>query len=124
VPVPDTGAASTDLRQFARSLVDILTSDAGRAVASALFSDAARAPQVARIKQDLFAQRHKLAALIAERVIRRGELPADTDPRELIGLTAAPLYYRFLVTGEPIDYSVADRAAAALGAARAGTCIS
>jgi AcrR family transcriptional regulator len=125
VPVPDTGAAGTDLRQFARSIVDILTSDAGRAVASALFSDAARTPQVARIKRDLFAERHKVAAPIAERAIRRGELPPGTDARELIGLTVAPLYYRLLVTGEPIDYAVADRAAAAaLAAARAGTCTS
>jgi AcrR family transcriptional regulator len=123
VPVPDTGAVDTDLRQFARSIVDILTSDAGKAAAPALFSDAARVPQIAQIKQDLFAGRHKLAAPIAERAIRRGELPADTDPREVIGLAAAPIYYRLLVTGEPIDYAVADRAAAAaLAAARAGAC--
>ena len=46
---------------------------------------------------------------------------ADTDPRELIGLVAAPIYYRLLVTDEPINPAVADRAAvAALAAARAG----
>jgi AcrR family transcriptional regulator len=98
VPVPDTGAVGTDLRQFARSIVDILTSDLGRAAASALFSDATRAPQVAEIKRALLAGRHKLAAPIAERAIQRGELPAGTDPRELIGLAVAPIYYRLLVT--------------------------
>jgi AcrR family transcriptional regulator len=125
VRVPDTGSIDTDLREFARSIATILTSTAGSAAARALFSGAANSPQLAAIKRDLFAERHKLAAPIAERAIRRGELPADTDPRELIGLTAAPLYYRFLVTGEPIDPTIADRAAAAaLAAARAGTCTS
>jgi AcrR family transcriptional regulator len=123
VPVPDTGAIDTDLREFARSIATILASSAGSAAARALFSDAARSPQIAEVKRNLFAERHKLAAPLVERAIHRGELPADTDPRELIGLTAAPLYYRFLVTGEPVDHAVADRAAAAaLAAARAGTC--
>jgi hypothetical protein len=125
VPVPDTGSIDTDLREFARSIATTLTSSAGSAAARALFAGAASSPRLAEIKRNLFAGRHKLAAPIAERAIRRGELPASTDPRELIGLTAAPLYYRFLVTGEPIDYAVADRAAvAALAAARAGTCTS
>lgn len=123
VPVPDTGAIETDMRQFTRAIVDILTSDMGTAAGPVLFSDAARIPQIAQIKRDLFARRHELAAPIAERAIQRGELPADTDPRELIGLAAAPIYYRLLVTGEPIDHTVADRAAAAaVAAARAGTC--
>ncbi|MEU6772242.1 hypothetical protein [Streptomyces sp. NPDC046759] len=31
--------------------------------------------------------------------------------RELVGLVAAPLHYRLLVTGETIGHEVADRAA-------------
>ncbi|MCW2870677.1 TetR/AcrR family transcriptional regulator [Actinacidiphila oryziradicis] len=120
VPVPDTGAIETDLREYARSIVDILTSDVGVIAVAVLFSDAARVPEVAEVKRNLFAERHRLAAPIVERAIQRGELPADTDPRELIGLVAAPIYYRLLVTGEPIDRAVGDRAAlAALAAAPA-----
>jgi AcrR family transcriptional regulator len=120
VPVPDTGAIETDLCEFARSIVDVLTSDAGAIVVAVLFSDAARAPEVAEVKRNLFAERQRLAAPIVERAIQRGELPPDTDPHELIGMVAAPIYYRLLVTGEPIDRAVGDRAAlAALAAARA-----
>jgi AcrR family transcriptional regulator len=121
VLTPDTGSIETDLREFARWIVDVLTSDIGTAVVSVLFSDAGRLPEIAKIKREIFVERHKLAAPIVERAITRGELPADTDPRELIGLVAAPIYYRLLVTDEPINPAVADRAAvAALAAARAG----
>ncbi|MFI1918407.1 TetR-like C-terminal domain-containing protein [Nocardia sp. NPDC020380] len=55
--------------------------------------------------------------------IAHGQLPADTDVRELVGLVTAPIYYRLLVTGEPIDRAVADRATTnALIAVRAGGC--
>jgi AcrR family transcriptional regulator len=119
-PVPDTGAIETDLREYARSIVDVLTSDVGAIAVGVLFSDAARVPEVAEVKRNLIAERHRLAAPIVERAIQRGELPADTDPHELIELVAAPIYYRLLVTGEPIDRAVGDRAAlAALAAAHA-----
>lgn len=123
-PLPDTGSIETDLRDFARWIVDVLTSHIGAAAVSVLFSDAGRLPEIATIKRDLFVERHKLAAPIVERAIKRGELPLDTDSRELIGLVAAPIYYRLLVTGEPINPAVADRAAvAALAAARAGALV-
>ena len=54
-------------------------------------------------------------------VIARGELPADTDPAELVRTLVAPIYLRLLVTAEPIDTTTADNAAkVALAAARAG----
>jgi AcrR family transcriptional regulator len=121
VLTPDTGSIETDLREFARWIVDVLTGDVGVAAVSVLFSDAGRLPEIAEIKRELFVERHKLAAPMVERAIKRGELPVGTDSRELIGLAAAPIYYRLLVTSEPINSAVADRAAvAALAAARAG----
>src|SRR5450755_766517 len=53
--------------------------------------------------------------------IARGELPADTDPAELVRTLLAPIYLRLLVTAEPIDRTTADNAAkVALAAARGG----
>ena len=50
-----------------------------------------------------------------------GELPAGTDPAELVRTLLAPIYLRLLVTAEPIDRTTADNAAkVALAAARAG----
>jgi AcrR family transcriptional regulator len=124
-PLPATGSIEEDLRSFGRLLVDFLTNDSS-AVAGmvrALFSDAAREPQIAELKRTFFAGRHREAASMVDAAIKQGELPADTDSRELVGMVAAPIYYRKLVTEEPLNYGIADQAAAtALIAVRAGAC--
>ncbi|MEU9378869.1 TetR-like C-terminal domain-containing protein [Streptomyces sp. NPDC048255] len=54
------------------------------------------------------------------RAVERGELPADTDPAELLKALAAPLYFRLVFTDEPVDEVTAERAVrVALAAARA-----
>ncbi|WP_307808129.1 TetR/AcrR family transcriptional regulator [Streptomyces oryzae] len=51
----------------------------------------------------------------------RGEVPADTDPEQVVRAVSAPLYYQLLTTGTPLDQAAAERAArAAYDAARAG----
>jgi hypothetical protein len=60
-------------------------------------------------------------SVIVNRAIERGELPAGTDPAAFMHAMSAPLYYRLLVTCEPVTERDADLgAAAALAAARAG----
>ncbi|MFE1163437.1 TetR-like C-terminal domain-containing protein, partial [Streptomyces sp. NPDC058829] len=60
----------------------------------------------------------------ARQAVERGELPGGTDAREVIRAVSAPLYYRLLTTGEPLDEAAADRAAAAAAAAaRAGAFV-
>jgi len=124
-PLPATGSIEEDLRSFGRLLVDFLTNDSSAVAGTvrALFSDAAREPQIAQLKRTFFAGRHREAANMVDAAIKQGELPADVDSRELVGLVAAPIYYRKLVTEEPLDHGIADRAAAtALIAVRAGAC--
>ncbi|HEX2400986.1 MAG TPA: TetR/AcrR family transcriptional regulator [Mycobacterium sp.] len=121
VPIPDTGAVATDLREHARALVRWLTSPIGRAVMGATLSDAARVPELADVNRRYFDDRFRRAGPVVAHAIARGELPADTDPAELVKAMIAPIYLRFLVTAEPIDETIADRAAqAALAVARAG----
>jgi AcrR family transcriptional regulator len=124
-PIPATGSIDEDLRTFGRGLVDFLTNDSPRVagVVRALFSDAAREPLVAELKRNLFASRYQDAASMVDAAIERGELAPDVDVREFVGLVMAPIYYRRLVTEEPLGYAVADQAAAtALIAVRAGAC--
>jgi AcrR family transcriptional regulator len=124
-PIPATGFIDDDLRTFGRLLVDFLT-DASPEVAGvsrALFSDASREQLIAELKRDFFASRYQEAVSMVDAAIKHGALPADVDVREFVGLVAAPIYYRSLVTEEPLDYAVADRAAeTALVAVRAGAC--
>jgi hypothetical protein len=82
---------------------------------------ASRSRVAAEALAELFAARHAQAAVVVTWAIGRGELPPGTDAEEVIRATVAPLYYRLLLTGEPVDHDVAVRAArAAACAARAG----
>ncbi|MDP9867806.1 MULTISPECIES: TetR/AcrR family transcriptional regulator [Streptosporangium] len=121
IPIPDTHAVETDLRELARSLVRMLTSPADRAVTIAMFSDAARVPEIGDVKRRFFADRFLRAEPVVTRAVERGELPAGTDPAELLKTLIAPIYLRLLITAEPVDETTADHAAqVALAAARAG----
>lgn len=63
-------------------------------------------------------------AACVTQALERGELPAGTDPGEVIRAVSAPLYYRLLAAGGPLDTAAADRAAeAAAAAARAGVYV-
>jgi AcrR family transcriptional regulator len=121
VPFPDTGDIDTDLRTLARSFVAFLNSPTGKAVAAATLSDAGRIPEVADAKRRFFEDRFRRAQPVVCGAIARGELPAATDPAELVRTLVAPIYLRLLVTAEPIDATTADNAAkVALAAARGG----
>ncbi|MEU9033469.1 TetR/AcrR family transcriptional regulator [Streptomyces sp. NPDC048352] len=121
IPIPDTGAAESDLRALARSLVATMTTDAGRALLTTALSDAVRTPRLAEIKRALFEDRFRQAEPVVTRAVERGELLAGTDPAELLKALVAPIWFRLAFTGEPVDEATADRAVAvALAAAHAG----
>ncbi|MGW6393457.1 TetR/AcrR family transcriptional regulator [Streptomyces sp. NPDC055103] len=119
IPIPDTGTVEGDLRALARSLAAAMTTPAGNALLAAVLSDAVRVPQLAEVKRALFDDRFRRAEPVVTRAVERSELPADTDPAELLKNLAAPLYFRLVFTGEPVDAAAADRAVhGALAAAR------
>jgi AcrR family transcriptional regulator len=121
VPFPDTGDIGADLHSLALSFVRLMNSPAGRAIAAATLSDAGRIPEIDQAKRHFFADRFQRAAPIVAGAITRGELPAGTDPAELIKTLIAPIYLRLLVTAEPIsDATAATAVAITMAAARAG----
>lgn len=120
-PVPDTGSVEGDLVALATEVVDTFTDPERSRVPIALVAAALQSGRARQAKRDYYAARHAAAAVIATRAVERGELPATTDPEELVRQTCAPLFYRVFVSGEPLDRATAERAArAALAAARAG----
>ncbi len=120
IPIPDTGSVESDLRALARSLVATMTTHAGRALLTTVLSDAVRTPQLAEIKRALFEDRFRRAEPVVTRAVERGELPTETDPAELLKALVAPIYFRLVFTGEPVDETTADRAVdIALAAAHA-----
>ncbi len=121
MPFPDTGDIGTDLLRLARMTVAFRTSPAGSIVGATSTSDVGRIPEVAGAKRRFFEALFRQAEPVVSGAIARGELPAGTDPAELVRTLLAPIYLRLLVTAEPIDRTTADNAAkVALAAARAG----
>ncbi|GAB3158612.1 TetR/AcrR family transcriptional regulator [Micromonospora sonneratiae] len=123
-PIPDTGTIDGDLRALAREVLIGFTDPQAGPVATAFVAAAVQNPAAGRALHTFFRARHEQSAPIVDRAIARGELPAGTDSVEVVRVAIAPLYFRLFVTGEPIDETVADRAAtAALTAARAGVFV-
>jgi len=121
IGAPDTGGVDADLRVLARSIQATLASPEGGAITCTLLAGAAVSPEIRQLMQRFWAARGAAIAAIVDRAVRRGELPAATEPAPMMQAMAAPLYYRLLVTGEPLTEQDADlSAAAALAAARTG----
>jgi AcrR family transcriptional regulator len=119
--IPDTGSIESDLRIFCRSVRATISSPRGAATTRALLAGAAASAEIRGVMQQFWAARQSAIAVIVDRAVSRGELPASTDPAPVMHAMGAPLYYRLLVTGEPLTEQHADQAAAAaLAAARAG----
>lgn len=121
LPAADTGSLDGDLRANARLVLDTLTDPRMGPVFAAVIAAAACDEECADALRGFYATRLTTWAAVAERGVARGEIPAGTDPVEVLRAVSAPLYYRFAVSREPLSPADADRAAAAaLAAARAG----
>lgn len=121
LPRTETGSLLEDLRANAhlvqRTLTDPRQGRLFKAVIAAATSDVDTAASLRRFYDVRIGE----WAPCVEQAIDRGELPPATDPREVIRAVSAPLYYRLLTGGDPLDEAAADRAAeAAVVAARAG----
>ncbi|MDG6106777.1 TetR/AcrR family transcriptional regulator C-terminal ligand-binding domain-containing protein [Dactylosporangium aurantiacum] len=122
LPRADTGTLLGDLTANAQLVQRTLTDQRQGALFKAIIAAATGDTRTAQALRRFYDTRINEWAPCVEQAVARGELPADTDPQEVIRAVSAPLYYRFLVTGEDLDNAAADRAAnAAVAAARAGT---
>lgn len=115
--VPDTGSLAGDLRAVTRAVLVGFTDPAFGGAATALINAALRSTQGAQALAGFFAARLTEAAAVVTQAVERGELPAGVDAVEVVRTATAPLYYRLFITGEPLDETIADRAAAAALAA-------
>jgi AcrR family transcriptional regulator len=114
---PDTGDVDEDLRRWTRSILATLTEPASRAVVLAVFGGAHDSPELDDLRRRFWHARSALVVPVVERAVARGQLPAGTDPAEVVKHVGAPLYYRLLVLGEALDSRAADLAAAVTAAA-------
>lgn len=124
LPRADTGSLLGDLTANARLVGETLTdprqSRLFRAVVAAATIDDSASAALHRF----YDTRLNEWAPCVEAAIARGEVPAGTDPRAVISAVSAPLYYRLLASGDPIDDTAVHAAArAAAHAAAAGVFV-
>lgn len=106
----DHGEIARDLRAHLSRLAGFLAdSDAG-AVFKALIGQAQHDPAFAALLRTRYLdEQRRRDALPLERAIHRGQLPAQLDTAAEIDQLVAPIYYRVLVTGDPVDEAFTDR---------------
>ncbi|GAA5190495.1 TetR/AcrR family transcriptional regulator [Rugosimonospora acidiphila] len=125
VSLPDTGDVRADLRRATLAVAAGLREPRTRALIAELVAYGARHDDLGAFLRELWARRRQATGELIERGIAGGQLPAGTDPALLIDALTGPLYYRTLITGEPItdEYVAAltDAALAGAGSHRAGT---
>lgn len=103
VAIPDTGSLRGDLLELARRSVAIQTSPAGEAVVRAVAGHAPTNPGMSGASRRFWHQRLELDRTIVGRARERGEIDPRVEPGPVIEALLGPLYFRLLVTGEPLD---------------------
>lgn len=123
-PHADTGSIEGDLLANALSVKDAVTDHRLGVTFQAVIAAGTSDAQAVQALQAFYLRRIEEWAKVVDAAVRRGELPEGTDGMEVIRAISAPLYYRLLVTKEPVDETVARNAALrALAAARAGAFV-
>jgi AcrR family transcriptional regulator len=121
LPAPDTGSMEGDLLALGRELADVLNEGAGREVVAFVLTSGLRSAQLSEATRRYFDTQALRAVPTVARAIDRGELPADCDAKALLATFRAPLFYRMVTTGDPIDDAlIAHAVSLVLTAARAG----
>lgn len=117
VPRTETGTLLGDLTANARLVRDTLADPRQGALFAALIAAATCDERAAEALHRFYETRVAEWAPCVQQAVDRGEVPPGTDPHEVVRAVSAPLYYRLLTTGRPLDEAAADRAARATAAA-------
>lgn len=116
VPTPDTGSFEGDLAELLASIARVLADPAMRGLFHVMGMRADSDDQSARSRERFWNERFAASGQIVTRAIARGEVGEGVSARAVLELGAAPLFYRMLILGEPVDR----RAAADIAAWVAG----
>ena len=105
LPVPDTGSAYDDILIHATNLTKFLTSREGTIIKQLLGEGQFDSGLAHAYRDRYFRPRRLEARSLLEKGVQRGELKKNIDIDIYIDLIYGPIFYRLLVTGEPLDES-------------------
>jgi AcrR family transcriptional regulator len=100
---PDTGSLRGDIVATLRFAAEGFAAE-DVALLSGVLRAMRGAPEIAAtLRQQMLADKQNMGATIIRRAVERGELRPDADPHVFHEVAPALMFFRMLVTGEPID---------------------
>lgn len=102
VPAPDTGTLRGDLEQVYRDAVTFAGTPGGRAFTRLALLEACRDQRVAALYRRALEEQAERAAVVYQRAIDRGELPAGTDSSAAVDGLVGQIVLRALTGREPL----------------------
>lgn len=111
-PPADSGSTHEDVRGLLIWLADVLAQPIGGRVVAGLVADLQHDPDLAAgFHRDVVPARRRSMLEALERGRDRGEIRADADLEAAIDALHGAVFYRLLLSGEPLDEEFADRVA-------------
>ncbi|MGL4174117.1 MAG: TetR/AcrR family transcriptional regulator [Actinomycetota bacterium] len=106
--VPDSGDIEADLITLTRSVVTLLSSPLESAVTRALVA-AMPHDDITGLARDYWNHRLRMITPRIQEAIACGQLPAETDPMEVMRSIAAPVFFAVLIERRSINTNIAER---------------
>lgn len=107
IDIPDEGSIEADLLELMHQAVELYRGVSGRMMPG-LVAAMAQHESVARaVRKGFLAPRRRALRQVLERAVARGELRGDLDRELALDFLGGPLFYRLLVTGGPLDDTLA-----------------
>ncbi len=103
IGTPDTGSLRGDLDAYFNGMVRADLSGRIGQLMPCVIDAASRDPEIGTLFERIKSEREYPVTTIVERAQARGELPADLDPRVVIGTIVGPIVFRKLVQRLPVD---------------------
>ena len=100
---PDTGTLRGDLTVVLTGLARTLTTSATAGVLTSMIDAAERDTDIAELQRSFSQDRRKATRVAIERAVDRGEIAQDIDVHVEAALIAGPLFYRRMVSREPLS---------------------
>ncbi|UHH23677.1 TetR/AcrR family transcriptional regulator C-terminal ligand-binding domain-containing protein [Streptomyces malaysiensis subsp. malaysiensis] len=102
-------------------MTETFGSASAAAAPTAFIAAAFQSERAAEALHTFYTGRFARCESVVRRAVDRGEAPSGTDAASVVRAVSAPLFFRALITREPIDTPLADQTATAVATAvRAG----
>jgi AcrR family transcriptional regulator len=100
---PDTGSLRGDIVATLRLMADGIGGQDAALMAGVLRAMRSTPDLAFCVRAEVLEKRRYIGRTLIERAIARGELPSGADPEVWHEVGAALMFFRLLVTGEPVD---------------------